>query len=456
MAGQQPSYAQLTRDVVQASPELLTVDEIVVQVNGVRAITTKNPKNTIRAAIGDSAMIVFTGDGRYGWKPRVINGSILRHTFRGPDILMEVLQWSDELQDGMCPSYYAKEQYKDLSPAMVTLPDGTVVEFPFEQLTTYVCGTHATPTFWEWLTAQQANAGDHLLIRIINAEERRYNVTFQARRDRDETAVATRNEVFMEMIAKMRDRPYGAAPWDITTHALARGLYQHPIPPDPLPEIWREDIWHARLYDELEELRPESEPDPLLSALFDRPAQVYDPENPPDLPREYDPKYGRRRPRPSRKASEGDFTSFILRVNHRALPKVWRDIELAEDQTLEDLHLQIQQAFGWYDDHLYSFFMSGTAWDQNTEISCPWCESRTHTHQVQIAQLGLTEGRKFLYLFDYGDNHEFDVTVRQIDSQAPKGEYPKIVGRRGKAPEQYPDFDDETGEMSWDPHSHWG
>ena len=212
MAGQQPSYAQLTRDVVQASPELLTVDEIVVQVNGVRAITTKNPKNTIRAAIGSSAMIVFTGDGRYGWKPRVINGSILRHTFRGPDILMEVLQWSDELQDGMCPSYYAKEQYLDLSPAMVTLPDGTVVEFPFEHLTTYVWGTHATPAFWEWLTAQQADAGDHLLFRIINAEERRYSVAFQARRDRDETAVAERNQVFVEMIVKMLDRPYGAAP----------------------------------------------------------------------------------------------------------------------------------------------------------------------------------------------------------------------------------------------------
>ena len=193
-----------------------------------------------------------------------------------------------------------------------------------------------------------------------------------------------------------------------------------------------------------------------MSALFDRPAQVYDPENPPDLPREYDPRYGHRRPRPSRKALEGDFTSFILRVNHRALSKVWRDIELAEDQTLEDLHLQIQQAFGWYDDHLYSFFMSGTAWDQSTEISCPRSESRMHTHQVQIAQLDLTEGQKFLYLFDFGDNHEFDVTVQQINSQALKGEYPKIVGRKGRVPPQYPDIDEETGEMSWDPYSHWG
>jgi hypothetical protein len=81
------------------------------------------------------------------------------------------------------------------------------------------------------------------------------------------------------------------------------------------------------------------------------------------LPREYDPNYGRRRSRPSRKAQEGTFTSYTFRINHRALPEVWRDIELAEDQTLEDLHLAIQQAYCWHDDHLYSFYMSGKAWD---------------------------------------------------------------------------------------------
>jgi hypothetical protein len=143
-------------------------------------------------------------------------------------------------------------------------------------------------------------------------------------------------------------------------------------------------------------------------------------------------------------------------VNHRALSQVWRDIELAEDQSLEDLHLQIQQAFGWYDDHLYSFFMSGKAWDQSTDIGSPWSDSGMHTHQVQIGQLDLKQGQKFLYLFDYGDNHEFDVTVQLINPQAEKGKYPKIVGRKGKSPPQYPDIDEETGEVSWDPHDHWG
>ena len=52
MAERKPSYAQLTHDVVHVSPEPLTLDEIIDQVNALRPITTKNPRSTIRGAIG--------------------------------------------------------------------------------------------------------------------------------------------------------------------------------------------------------------------------------------------------------------------------------------------------------------------------------------------------------------------------------------------------------------------
>jgi hypothetical protein len=199
---------------------------------------------------------------------------------------------------------------------------------------------------------------------------------------------------------------------------------------------------------------PEPAPDPLLSALFGAAVQVYDYDNPPDLPREYDPDRGRRRPRPSRKAKKGAVKTFVFRVNHRALPQVWRDIELAEDQTLEDLHLIIQRAYGWWDDHLYSFFMSGEPWDRTSEIGSPWSDSSLHTHQAEIGQLDLKPGQKFLYLFDYGDSHEFDVQLLDINRPASPGNYPKIIARQGQSPEQYPDYDEETGEMSWNPYRH--
>jgi hypothetical protein len=75
---------------------------------------------------------------------------------------------------------------------------------------------------------------------------------------------------------------------------------------------------------------------------------------------------------------------------------------------------------------------------------------------VPIEQLNLNEGQSFLYLFDYGDNHEFDVTVLRINPLAPKGKYPRVLEYHGQVPPQYPDIDEETGKMSWDPYRHWG
>jgi len=69
-------------------------------------------------------------------------------------------------------------------------------------------------------------------------------------------------------------------------------------------------------------------------------------------------------------------------------------------------------------------------------------------------QLDLQLGQKFLYYFDYGDSHEFDVTLLTINSAGTVGQYPKIVGQRGQAPPQYPNYDEETGEMEWDPYAH--
>jgi len=53
--------------------------------------------------------------------------------------------------------------------------------------------------------------------------------------------------------------------------------------------------------------------------------------------------------------------TYILHVSLPGTGRVWRKIEIRADQTLEDLHLAIQRAYGWDADHLYSFFISGKA-----------------------------------------------------------------------------------------------
>lgn len=187
---------------------------------------------------------------------------------------------------------------------------------------------------------------------------------------------------------------------------------------------------------------------------------------------------------------------------HVSLPgtgRVWRKIELSASQSLEDLHLAIQEAYGWDADHLYSFFMSGKAWDKKTEYclpegTTPWGEpidedkegkkraepteqpedeweelpdhipdqvreklmsflekasKRTYSsrpgdvRKTKIEELNLKEDQKFMYLFDYGDDHRFKVRVHAINQQsAPQVNYPRVVESVGQAPRQYPKIDE--------------
>lgn len=189
--------------------------------------------------------------------------------------------------------------------------------------------------------------------------------------------------------------------------------------------------------------------------------------------------------------------TYVLHVNLPGTGRVWRKIEIRADQTLEELHFAIQRAYDWDADHLYSFFMSGKAWDESTEYRLPegrspWEDSREDEEEewpeptpqereenlrelfgetdmtleemeaemeafwegflakeaerapgdvqtTTLEELDLEMGQEFMYLFDYGDEWRFKVRVHEINPDAPEDvDYPRVVESVGEAPEQYP------------------
>ncbi|GAC1431253.1 MAG: hypothetical protein NVSMB65_04760 [Chloroflexota bacterium] len=123
----------------------------------------------------------------------------------------------------------------------------------------------------------------------------------------------------------------------------------------------------------------------------------------------------------------------------------WRRIELRGDQTLHDLHRAIQRAFGWDDDHLYAFFLSGKAWDRASEYASPYGESGRPANRARLEQVPLTVGRQFLYIFDFGDELRHLIKLEAI---TPGGvqegvQYPRITESRGASVPQYGDPDAE-------------
>jgi hypothetical protein len=142
------------------------------------------------------------------------------------------------------------------------------------------------------------------------------------------------------------------------------------------------------------------------------------------------------------KAQKGNYTFKVM------LDKaVWRKIKLSHKHTLEDLHLCIQEAFDFDNDHLYSFFMDGKRYSDDAYHSL-FGDEPPFTDEAVIGKLDLYKGKKILYLFDYGDSWEFLVQLEAIDENEKEIKKPVITEIKGDAPSQYgyyEDFDDDDG-----------
>jgi len=129
---------------------------------------------------------------------------------------------------------------------------------------------------------------------------------------------------------------------------------------------------------------------------------------------------------------------------------VWRMISIGFNHSLDDLHLAIQDAFDFDNDHLYSFFMDGKRYSRDRYES-PNCEDGPYADEAIIGELGLYTGQKILYLFDYGDSWEFEVQLLKINEGEEPVKQPQIIDSKGEAPEQYPSWDDEDEDEDEEP-----
>lgn len=135
---------------------------------------------------------------------------------------------------------------------------------------------------------------------------------------------------------------------------------------------------------------------------------------------------------------------FVVEYGH-----VMRKIEMKEAQTLDALHnVIINNEFGWTDPHAYAFFLDNIPFSRNEEMEYSTAngESGPHTTDVELKELGLQKGQKICFVFDFGDEHRFGITVDSFGEVHQGKKYPAILEAKGRAPEQYPDMDEDEDE----------
>jgi transposase len=123
------------------------------------------------------------------------------------------------------------------------------------------------------------------------------------------------------------------------------------------------------------------------------------------------------------------------------LPNWYREFEIADKTTLEQLATIILQILGWSEDHLYEFkikdrwhvnFGDGDDYVVDAKGACVSCA-------IPMCLIDLNRGDPFEFIFDFGDLHTFRLTVVAIyPSTLKRSSTPRVLSYRGKNILQYP------------------
>lgn len=252
-----------------------------------------------------------------------------------------------------------------------------------------------------WLPAYRPQAGDSLLVTVLDAERHEYRLAFEPARERRADVIAQQNQrltrALYALISQHREeRPYAR---EILVYAYARlGAAAQAYPGDHWSQIIAADPRLGHIgYQQLGLARYvslQAEPVLLAEAPSGAGQQVY---------------------------------RFKAAFKHR--PGLWRRIEIQGRNTLGEFDRILRQAFGHDPDHLSEFFLKPpdrgrqARWEGYGAHSA-W-EARP-ADAITVAELPLRVGDRLNYVYDFGDWVEHLVTLEEVSAAQPERTYPRL------------------------------
>ena len=135
---------------------------------------------------------------------------------------------------------------------------------------------------------------------------------------------------------------------------------------------------------------------------------------------------------------------------------IFRDIEIRETDSLEDLHNSITQAFGFDGLEMASFYVSNDAWEQGEEISMfdvSEGPDAVRTMSESILNDIVHEAQtKLIYVYDFLNMWTFFVELAEIVEEAEGTDYPNLMFVHGQIPDSAPEkaFEAENFDADFD------
>jgi len=162
---------------------------------------------------------------------------------------------------------------------------------------------------------------------------------------------------------------------------------------------------------------------------------------------------------------------------------IFRDIAIADSDTLEDLHQTISNAFGFDGTEMASFYTCDDKWNQEDEIPLFEMEENSENRQSTMRDFVLKDilhqqQTKIIYVYDFLNMFTFFVELAAIEEEQIGVSYPTLLFAQGEIsgidqkefqidddlePENYTDFEedldnedlDEFGEYNDFPQDDW-
>ncbi|WP_026839021.1 IS1096 element passenger TnpR family protein [Gillisia sp. JM1] len=134
---------------------------------------------------------------------------------------------------------------------------------------------------------------------------------------------------------------------------------------------------------------------------------------------------------------------YRFRVILDAQDDVFRDIEILEEDTLEDFHNSIVNAFGFDGNEMAAFYISDDEWNQGEEISQfdlgEELDSVRLMNETTLDSVVSKNQRKLIYVYDFLSMWTFLIELADIAEIEDGRDYPNLMYVHGQIPADAPD-----------------
>jgi len=259
---------------------------------------------------------------------RVLNGGYYRYTLNEGDVEKGMLSCDYELNFLFNPYWMVEE--RELT---FIQKDKIINKTSIKYLGPDVTPHRIVDGFKEWFVEENLVSGDDVVIKIIDIDNGLYELIPQKKTNREEVIIQKKNKEVADIIIVIISRIYNKS---IIPGILIRKLfglysYKDPCPPDPIHKIVEKD---NRFF--IKEI-PVWENVKIVFICLKDTYETYELDT-------------------EKVKNENARHTYIFRVKLKHYKSIWREIEIEETMTLDDLANAILDSFQFDYNHLYSFF----------------------------------------------------------------------------------------------------